>query len=496
MLLPREYQYRITPDNDELTGHALMFAARDYAEQVGLFAGFREQVHLKMKKRVYTVADKLATLWASVVVGCDHTLEINTKLGGHEQALAEAFGLARFPEQSQINRLLRACRPETVRELQQLHLELLAAHSQAADRASWRRLANGTRVLVADLDQRGLVVSGTSYELAESGHFGRKRGHRGYQLSALFLGGAIGELVDEYLDGAKTPAAARIDELLTSLKRVCKRLGIKRSEVVIRGDAQYGTPHIIAKIKALRFGYFFKGISPAHARTLVRDVSPQTVFTCVQASDNGAQHWLADLGERTHTGRRQDGTKPTVTARTVAGVWVPWVQPRGTRPGPSVRARREALGQARCRQVTHECYLTSLSAEQLSLGESLAFYNQRQTIERYFADEQNALGARHVRTHHHAGAAVFQWVVAMANNLLRWMRRRVWHDTPLEGVGLKRLIKHYFQIPGRIVRTGATRVIEVAATHWLVPHLVAWLAAPCSAAKRLPADALLPPHLL
>jgi hypothetical protein len=496
MQQPREYQYRITPGNDELTGHALMFAARDYAEQVGLLGGFGEHVHLKMKKRVYTVADKLATLWASVVVGCDHTVEINTKLGGHEQALAKAFGLERFPEQSQINRLLRACRPETVTQVQHLHLDLLAAHSQARDRANWRRLATGERVLVADLDQRGLVVSGTTYELAESGHFGRKRGRRGYQLSTLFLGGAIGELVDEYLDGARTPAAARIDDLLASLKRVCKRLGIKRSEVVIRGDAQYGTPYIIAKIETYRFGYFFKGISPAHARTLVRDVGEQTVFECVQTSGAGAQHWLADLGECTHTGRRQDGTRPAIEARTLAGVWVQWVRPRGTRPGPSVRARREALGQARCRQITHECFVTSLSAAQLALGDSLAFYNERQTIERYFADEQNALGARHVRTHYHAGAAVFQWVVAIANNVLRWMRRRVWHDTPLEGVGLKRLIKHYFQIPGRVVLTGATRVIEVAATHWLVPHLVAWLVTTSSAAKRLPSHDLLPPHLL
>jgi lysozyme family protein len=37
-----------------------------------------ERVNFKMKKVWYSPVDKLKTLWAWIVIGCEHTVETNT----------------------------------------------------------------------------------------------------------------------------------------------------------------------------------------------------------------------------------------------------------------------------------------------------------------------------------------------------------------------------------------------------------------------------------
>jgi hypothetical protein len=106
------------------------------------------------------------TLLASILTGCQHTVEINDSLGAHEKALAQAMGLDRFPDQSQVNRLLHATEAAHVEQWREAHLELLADNSRAGARCRWLKLANGEQMLVADIDQRALVVQGKQFELA------------------------------------------------------------------------------------------------------------------------------------------------------------------------------------------------------------------------------------------------------------------------------------------------------------------------------------------
>ncbi|WP_207652515.1 hypothetical protein [Anaerovirgula multivorans] len=49
----------------------------------------------------------------------------------------------------------------------------------------------------------GLVAGGRTYELAEKGCFPRKRGEKGYQLSAAFVGDT-GETVSVFFDPGNT----------------------------------------------------------------------------------------------------------------------------------------------------------------------------------------------------------------------------------------------------------------------------------------------------
>jgi hypothetical protein len=462
--------FQATDEFADFTSHGLLLAAHDFASRLGFFKAIDSHLALRMKTRDYSWQSKLATLWASILVGCDHTVQINDALGAHERAAAAVFGLDRFPDQSQINRLLHAFTPEHVANWRALHLHLLAKHSRARSRSLWARLANQQKVLFLDLDQRGLTVSSNRFELASKGYFSRKRSRTGYQLSLAFFGGQVGEVLDEYLDPGNTPAAARVDELLDSAIAFCGRARIRPDQVVVRGDAQYGTPEIIKKIEARGFNYLFKGVSSSRARALFARQSEDAVFLEIPNGANREPAFIRDLGVLEHRHGRKRAAEHAVTARTTLLVRHVWVQAT-RRAGPKERAERKAAGTDRRLEHRLDYFLTSLDEHHLPTERVLETYHDRSTVERYFYDEAYGLGARQVRTHHFAGQAVFQFLVATTNNLLRWMKHDLFKNTPVERMGICRLVRCAMQIPARIVRRGRKILVKLPDRHHLVRAL-------------------------
>jgi hypothetical protein len=462
--------FEATDDFADFTSHGLLLAAHDFASSLGFFKAVDAHLALKMKTRDYPWQKKLATLWASILVGCDHTVQINDTLGAHERAAAALFGLDRFPDQSQINRLLHAFTPEHVTNWRALHLHLLARHSRARRRRLWSRLANQQKVLFLDLDQRGLTVSSNRFELAAKGYFSRKRSRTGYQLSLAFFGGRVGEVLDEYFDPGNTPAAARVDELLDSALAVCRRARIRPDQVVVRGDAQYGTPEIIKKIEAHGFHFLFKGLSRSRARSLFARQSDAATFLEIPNGANREPAWIRDLGTLEHRHGRKRAHEHAVTVRTLLLVRHVWVADT-RRAGPKERAERKAAGTDRTLVEKLDYFLTSLDERQLPAERVLETYHDRSTIERYFYDEAYGLGARQVRTHHFAGQAVFQFLVATTNNLLRWMKHSLFKNTPIEQMGICRLVRCAMQIPAKIEKYGRRIVVKFPARHHLVHAL-------------------------
>ena len=463
--------FQATDDWDSFTKHGLLVAAHHFADSLGFFSAVDRFLAFKIRTRHYAWQDKFATLWASILVGCDHTSQINTTLGPDERAAAALFHLDRFPDQSQINRLLTAATPDHPEQMRALHLHLLARHSRARRRRLRSRLANQQPVLFLDLDQRSLVVGSNQFQFAAKGHFGRKRGRWGYQLSLAFLGGALGEVVDEYLDPGNTPAAARVDELLASMAALCAKLAIAPAQIVVRGDAQYGTPAVIRKIQAHGFHYLVKGLSSQRARRLLDRIDDNRVFHLV---DNGAERepaWMCEAGDLLHRHGRTPSPDTNITARTLLLVRHVLERPR-RRPDPTTRARRAAAGADRVRVRKVDYFLTSLEPHQLPLDRVLPTYHGRSTIERYFYDEAYGLGARQVRTKHFAGQALFQFLVATTNNVLRWMKHAMFRHTAIEAMGLSRLVHTAMHIPARIKKLGDRVRVQFPRHH----HLVAALA--------------------
>jgi len=462
---------RASDDWADATSHGLLVVAHDFASRLGFFAALEHSLSVRMRTRDYSWHQKFATLWASILVGCEHTSQINDRLGAHERAAAAQFGLARFPDQSQVNRCLLAASTDTVAQMRHLHLQLLARHSRAKRRRLWARLANQQPVLFLDLDQRSLVVCSNQFQLAAKGHFGRKRGRFGYQLSLALLGGSLGEVLDEHLDPGNTSAGARVDDLLESAARVCARLGIAASRLVVRGDAQFGTPAIIKKIEARGFHYLFKGLSSRRASRLLDRAPDSTRFHLV---DNGQQRepaWMADLGTLVHRHGRAPSPETDVSARTLLLVRHVFERPR-RRPDPKQRERAKAAGTDRVRVRKVDYFLTSLSPHQLPLEHVLPTYHGRSTIERYFYDEAYGLGARQVRTKYFPGQAMFQFLVATTNNLLRWMKHSVFKNTEIEAMGICRIVHCAMQIPARIKTWGNRTLVEFPARHHLIASLI------------------------
>jgi hypothetical protein len=456
-------EYRRTKSLDDVSRHGLLATAYQFAQQRGMFDDW-EDLPLKMKSVTYRPVDKLKTLWASIIVGCQHTFEINCELGAHERALAELFGLERFPDQSQVNRLLRRSTAATLDCYRQNHFELLCRNTRSRKRSLWLRLANGRRVLVADLDQRGLVVSGKQFELAERGYFGRHRGHTGYQLSALFLGGEIGEVLDEYLDPGNVYVRARTAELLGRLAQFCQREQIRPDQILLRGDAELGTPATISLVESYGFNYLFKGLSSQKARNLAEEVSD--FYLRVKPGAEDRARWMADLGEHEHWDHSEAGAGERSKCRTLVMTCVREAPPeRITKQHGRKRVER-------AQQIRHDYFLTNLGGEELPVEKVLDVYDDRATIESYFHDEQYALGAKSVRTWSFYGSALFQYLVATTNNLLRWFKHELLKETEFESYGLKRIIHQLMQIPARLIRRGSTWTMELPQRHALAAKLL------------------------
>jgi hypothetical protein len=463
-------KFAMTAKLDNASQHGLVASLYQFAQKKGFFQRW-EELPFKMKKVRYSPADKLKTLWASIVVGCQHTFDINIRLGAQEKMLASLFGLFRFPDQSQVNRLLRRSTEEVLDCYRRFHFDLLCRMTRSRKCSLWLPLANGRRLLVADLDQRGIVISGKQFELAERGYFGRHRGHKGYQLSLLFLGGEVGEVLDEYLDPGNVCVKSRIPELLDSLLEFCRRKKISPGRILFRGDAELGTPAIIAMVERYGFKYLLKGISPQRARKLAEEV--EDFYQQVKPGADDQRRWMADLGERTHYDRSETGAGNRIVCRTLMMVCV-----REMRAEPAEesatrrRPHRKKRPENERPQIRHDCFLTNLSKEELPVEKVLEVYDSRTTIESYFSDEQYALGAKHVRTWRFYGSALFQYLVATTNNLLRWYKHEVLKGTEFEDYGLKRIINQLMQIPALLIQKGRNWTIEFPQRHALAAKLI------------------------
>lgn len=86
-----------------------------YAQKLD-FVSLLDEVKVKMKKVDYSVRQKIVTIAISIAAGCEYTSDINEKLVP-DTVVAELIDMPRFPDQSQINELLRRMTKENVDQL-------------------------------------------------------------------------------------------------------------------------------------------------------------------------------------------------------------------------------------------------------------------------------------------------------------------------------------------------------------------------------------------
>jgi len=76
------------------------------------------------------------------------------------------LGMDRFPDQSQINRLLHTMDEESIQQFKQVHHQIFMKHSNSIC---------SDEEIVIDFDQTGLLANGKTYECTSKGYFPKKK---------------------------------------------------------------------------------------------------------------------------------------------------------------------------------------------------------------------------------------------------------------------------------------------------------------------------------
>ena len=368
---PSEIRLEIAERPDE-TVSGLLVTVVQKAREIAFFETLSEGLHLKMKVYTYSQRNKLETIVAGLAVGCRHTAEMQTKLVPDTVA-AGLFGMARFPDQAQINAFLRRCGPAQVAHLGRAHQRLLLAHSLVADRTKWLALADGRAVLPVDLDQTPLVTRSKRATGTAPGYFGRKRGNVGYKKSVAILGAGVKEVLWLRLEPGNTHGQEAVPAVLAPLAALGEARGLRADDVLLRGDSQYGSTLVLRQVQAAGHHYLVKGYTPHTARSLVENLPPAAVWSYRGVDSNGSRLWVTDAGEVELRGHDDPVAMAPVRTRAVLLVRVAFRShyKRG-RGSPLTKVEKV---------VSYEHYLTDLAAEVLPAQAVLEVYNGRETEE-------------------------------------------------------------------------------------------------------------------
>jgi hypothetical protein len=418
------------------TSRAGLASVLAFAEGLGVWDALAARVRLPVQERRsgFTQRQKHQALVGALAAGCRRARDSDFVLKP-DPAARRALGLARWPDASQLTRHLRAFRPQHVAALRAAVEEVTAAHGAARG-----RLRRGERVVV-DLDQTPISANGRTYERAERGRL-KKKGDRGYQLSAAFAGdtgGGEDEVLAAFLDPGNAHPSWRVADLLAALERVLGRLeGLPG--LVLRADCQYATGDHLALLLARRVRFVARAFSDATAANWARDLGPDARWVEVSPVK-----WVGELG---------------------------WGPAAATRP--DVVCRRVLVRSTGARhRAGYTAILTTIPADELDAAALEAFYEARQTIEGWFSEAAAALQLKGLWSRGFCGLEAFLLLAALTANLLNWWaRRQLLPGSGLPLLGLRQLVGRVVAVPARVLRTAEGLLLLLPPDHPYARRLV------------------------
>jgi hypothetical protein len=479
------------------TSHGLLVAMGRFAAQIGLLDAL-QRVPVKMKTIDHTPGDKLAELLAHTLAGGMHLKELETSPRPlvRDAAVAQAWGQAAFASASGVSDLLRAATPATVEAFRAAVREVAAPYRRRVLRdltPAW---------LVVDFDLTGLVVSdqAATYEGADYGYMGEVGGvAKGYQFAraqvagrheALLLGGflhpgrtvsgaCLAELVGlvEAELGRPRRRAEAVAARLTTAERALAALDAALAGPAGTGRrAARGRERLVAQ--RARAADEVTRLRAYHATLVAENATtpiPRRIILRLDGGFGAAAHvaWLYEQGydvvARAHSHR--------VAARLRADDGLTW--DKTSKNAWIAESRQTALGACpyplrlfACRQWRGEgqperwsalLVTPELAAREWPARRVGTFYNQRQVAEATIKEGKTVLASRHLPTRRAAGIALYQQVVLLAQNLLRWFRRHGLGGTALAAAGLKDLVRVGANSAALLVRRGGGLVLQFTA---------------------------------
>ena len=399
-------------EEQDKTVSAFLMMFLEYGQEIGLFRLLDRLVKVQMKAVVYSVLNKAQTVIASLVMGCKHTKAINEVLG-EEEIAANYLGMSRFPEQSQINRYLTRFSEANVAQLGEVHQQIFIRQSQA--RRSVGRI-------VVDIDQCGLVVNGKTYELARKGYFPRKRGEIGYQVSVAYVG-AYEEALQIYLDPGNTACGKRLADLLRDVDQMLTNDNPGLC-VIRRLDAGYDSAANRTLLASLPGYFILKGRDTRLAKRLGQTI-PDTQWIPVAEAVHGIE-----------------------------------LEPEGT-----VRRFLYEFWQADG-QHEYSILYTNLPATDLTIAGAFAFYNERTTIEAFFAQSRHVFNIQSMRSRQFKAIFAFLRFVFLTHNVLVWAKHACLADSDFAQATTRQLLAEAPRIRAHITWDGLWHVWIIGASRW------------------------------
>lgn len=377
------------------------------ATAIGFFETLVEGLRLPAKVYVYSHRNKIETIAASVGVGCRHIVDIQRRLVPDTQA-AGLFGMARFPDQSQINTFLRAFGPAQVGHLERQHEQLLVRHSRVGDRARWLALPDGRQVVPIDVFRAQLATRAAGSTSSSSRAQSRPR----FWKSVAVLGAGVREALWVRLEPDASRGHLALPIVIDKATAVTSARDIAPGEILVRGDERYVVIDVLRKLQAAGHHYIIGGASRTAGRRLAETLPSNAVWTYRGVDGSGAHCWCVDAGVRTWRGQNDPADLPPLRSRAIVLVRVQ----RQTR----LKRGRGAPDRITQFALSHDYYVTDLAADVLPAPSVLDVHNSRETEEAFFGIGQDDVGAGYLRTRHEAGEAAFLWLLVSTLNLLRW----------------------------------------------------------------------------
>jgi hypothetical protein len=299
-------------------------------------------------------------------------------------ALQQRLG-GRFPDQGTIHRWLAQLTAEQAARLRQHLHQAVRQHGRF-----WQELWSARR-LVVDIDGQGLVARGQRFERAHGGYLGDGI-DRGYQRYVCYVG-ATDEVLDELLTPGNTTAMSVLPEILRGLNEVIPPAS--RGQVVLRGDAHFGT---VANLRRMRdAGYHY--LCPLYS------------------------YWSKKKLKQHVQGRRGSWFSFTDSAGQVQRVQF-WRVPQWRLVGKGARGVVCTRATVYCAHLPKgKVFWTVLLTDVKRLGGRRLWeeYHQRSgTIEEYNDQSERAYHLEVLRTGNFAGLNALQSLVGLCWNLTRW----------------------------------------------------------------------------
>src|SRR5918911_381198 len=407
------------------SSHASLCALGAYLRQIDFFAPLEARVHLKQKVVRYTPIQKVEMVFVALLAGAKAIAHTGTNLRV-DPALQRAFGLPGCADQSVLAETLNAAIDQDVAALRAAVEQIFQQHSQACHHDFTRDL------LVLDIDLSPLPASRKA-EGSERCYMGRCRARTGRKLVRV-RAGPYQETVWEALRRGRTlEGQDLLKEAVLEAERVLGLAGddegtrAKRARTEVRLDSSWGSTAAINWVLLRGYQVTTKFKSSGRVQKLVRPI----------------QAW-----------------QPTASpGREVAAVPAPV---RLAKPTLQYAVRTPAKAPA----GYHYAVLVTSRVE-LPMQAAVDRYDGRAAMEAEIKSDKHGLGLGVVRKRKLAAQELLGLLGQLAHNVVIWARAWLAADAPrLAGLGIVRLVREVWAIPGRVKLVGAqVQQVRLCALH-------------------------------